>query len=98
MEILRMTADCWISDRYWSGNYRQYIPTEGADPSQKTEIKILYDDQNVYVAIRAFDNEPDKIDRRIGKRDDFVGDIKDVCFDSYFDHRIGFLFVYKSWI
>lgn len=83
---------CWLEEGYWSGNYRQFIPAEGAEPSQKTEIKILYDDQNVYVAIRAFDSEPDKIDRRIGRRDDFAGDIVGVCFDSYFDHRTGFEF------
>lgn len=87
-----LTDECWDSEGYWSGNYRQFIPSEGADPSQQTEIKILYDDQNIYVAIRAYDNEPDKIDRRIGRRDDFSGDIVGVCFDSYYDHRTGFEF------
>lgn len=87
-----LSDNCWLYEGYWSGNYRQFIPAEGTDPSQKTEIKILYDDQNIYVAIRAYDREPDKIDRRIGRRDDFAGDIVGVCFDSYFDHRTGFEF------
>ena len=87
-----LTDNCWLNDGYWSGNYRQYIPAEGDNPSQKTEMKILYDDQNIYVAIRAYDSEPNKIDRRIGKRDDFAGDIVGVCFDSYYDHRTGFEF------
>ena len=37
----------------WSGDYIQQLPVEGAAPSVKTELKILYDDRNVYIAIRA---------------------------------------------
>lgn len=77
---------------YWSGNYRQYLPAEGADPSELTELKILYDDDNLYMAIRAHDAHPDKIDRQMGRRDEFTGDIVGICFDSYFDHRTGFEF------
>ena len=82
---------CW-DEGYWSDQYQQSMPTEGVEPTQKTELKILYDNENIYVAIRAFDNEPDKIDRQRGRRDEFTGDIVGVCFDSYFDHRTGFEF------
>lgn len=82
---------CWKIG-VWAGNFTQWIPDEGAKPSQATELKILYDDRNIYVAIRAYDNEPDKIARRAGRRDEFVGDIVGVCFDSYHDHRTGFEF------
>jgi hypothetical protein len=82
---------CW-EEGCWSGNYLQHIPMEGAPPSQNTEIKVLYDDRNIYVAIRAYDTEPEKIDRRVGKRDAFAGDIVGICFDSYYDHRTGFEF------
>ena len=75
----------------WSGDYTQQIPTEGAEPSHPTEIKILYDDENVYVAIRAYD-DPEGMQRYPGRRDDFAGDIVGVCFDSYFDKRAGFEF------
>ena len=76
----------------WAGNYRQYMPRNGARPSQDTKLKILYDDKNIYIAIRAYDTEPDKIDRKLGRRDAFIGDIVGVCFDSYFDRRAGFEF------
>jgi hypothetical protein len=82
---------CW-EEGIWSGNYRQYMPAENEDPSQKTHLKILYDEENIYVAIRAFDRETEKIDRQLGRRDEFRGDIVGVCFDSYFDHRTGFEF------
>jgi hypothetical protein len=86
-----LNDECW-KEGYWSGQYKQFIPAEGKDPSEKTELKIIYDDNNLYVAIRAFDNEPGKIDRQMARRDEFRGDIVGVCFDSYFDHRTGFEF------
>ncbi len=86
----RLDDEAW-SEGEWSGDYTQQIPTEGAEPSHPTEIKILYDDKNVYVAIRAYD-DPEKIHRYPGRRDAFSGDIVGVCFDSYFDKRTGFEF------
>jgi len=53
----------------WSGDYKQQIPTEGAPPSQPTEIKILYDEKNIYVAIRAHD-DPTLMHRWPGRRDE----------------------------
>ena len=75
----------------WAGDYTQQIPTEGAPPSQATELKILYDDRNVYFAVRAHD-DPELVHRYPGRRDDFTGDIVGVCFDSYNDRRTGFEF------
>ena len=82
---------CWETGE-WSGDFIQWIPKEGAKPSQPTQMKILYDDKNLYVALRAFDNEPSKISRKAGRRDEFAGDIMGVNFDSYHDHRTGFEF------
>ena len=81
---------CWKTGE-WAGNYTQWVPKEGAKPSKETQIKILYDDKNIYVAIRAFD-DPDKIIRKAGRRDEFNGDIVGINFDSYHDHRTGFEF------
>jgi Domain of unknown function (DUF5916)/Carbohydrate family 9 binding domain-like len=75
----------------WAGNYTQQIPTEGAPPSQPTELKILYDDKHLYFAVRAYDDAA-KVHRYPGRRDGFTGDIVGVCFDSYNDKRTGFEF------
>lgn len=76
----------------WSGDFTQKSPYENEAPSQKTAFKILYDDNNLYVAIRAFDTEPDKIEKRLSRRDGFDGDRVSVSFDSYNDNRTGFNF------
>ncbi len=82
---------CW-NQGDWAGDYTQWIPNEGAPPSQPTFLKVLYDDKNIYVAIRAVDYEPEKISHKAARRDEIAGDIVGICFDSYFDHRTGFEF------
>ena len=77
-------GDAAWNEGVWAGDYTQQIPTEGAPPSQTTELKILYDERNVYVAIRVHD-DPDKVHRYPGRRDALIGDIVGICFDSYND-------------
>ncbi|NJK97233.1 MAG: carbohydrate binding family 9 domain-containing protein [Bacteroidales bacterium] len=86
-----LTDECWDLGE-WSLNFVQQKPVEGGFPSQNTQMKVLYDDENIYVAIRAFEKEMDKLHRFKGRKDEFSGDIVGICFDSYFDHRTGFEF------
>ncbi len=92
----KLDDQCWKSGN-WGGNFTQFIPNEGAKPSYPTEFKILYDNKNLYVALRGYDGEPEKIQRQAGFRDEFVGDIMGVNFDSYHDHRTGFEFSVTAW-
>ncbi len=71
----------------WSGDFWQYEPAEGAPVNQKTEFKLLYDDYNIYIAVRLYDTAPDSIVSRMTRRDDIDGDQVTVAFDSYFDQR-----------
>ncbi len=86
----RLDEEAW-TEGVWAGDWKQWMPVEGAPPSQPTELKILYDDRNVYFAVRAHD-DPALVHRYPGRRDDFNGDIVGVCFDSYNDKRTGFEF------
>jgi len=76
----------------WSGDFIQRQPHDGQDPSQDTAFKILYDDKNIYVAVRAYDSEPDRIERRLSRRDTIDGDWVEINIDSYFDKRTAFCF------
>ena len=75
----------------WAGDYTQQIPVEGGVASQKTELKVLYDDHNIYFAIRAHD-DMSKITKYPARRDSMTGDVVGVCFDSLYDKRAGFEF------
>jgi len=85
--------DCWIHIGSWQGDFIQQQPNQGRPPSQKTEVKILYDDDNLYVALKCFDDEPEKISTVMGRRDDFTsGDIAGIALDTYFDKSTAFEF------
>ena len=92
----KLDDECWKHGT-WAGDYNQFIPNEGAKPSYPTEFNIQYDDKYIYVAFRAYDGEPEKIQRLSGIRDEFVGDMMGVNFDSYHDHRTGFEFTITAW-
>jgi hypothetical protein len=83
--------ECWNTVE-WSGDFIQMQPEENKPPSQQTAFKILYDDNNLYVFIRAFDTEPDKISRIVSRRDYFTGDMVEINIDSYFDKQTAFSF------
>ncbi|MDA3954182.1 MAG: DUF5916 domain-containing protein [Bacteroidales bacterium] len=76
----------------WSDGFIQRSPNDGEAPSQKTKFKILYDDDNLYILIRALDTEPEKIVKRMSRRDGFDGDWVEIQIDSYFDKRTAFSF------
>ncbi len=80
----------------WGGDFVQYEPNNGSDASQKTEFKVLFDDNYIYVAIKAYDTAPDSISRRISRRDNADGDLVGIAFDSYHDQRTGFVFIVNA--
>ncbi|MCP5046707.1 MAG: carbohydrate binding family 9 domain-containing protein [bacterium] len=81
----------------WGRDFIQKSPYEGTKPSQETAFKILYDRRNIYIGIRAFDTEPEKITRRLTRRDSLdSGDWVEVVFDSYHDRRTGFIFLVNA--
>lgn len=86
-----MNDSCW-NQVEWKGDFIQTQPYDNKPPSQQTSFKILYDDNNLYVFIRAFDTEPDKISRRLTRRDNFDGDMVEINIDSYYDQQTAFSF------
>jgi len=71
-----------LNDEVWQraplplGEWLSYQPNRGDKmPAElRTEVKIAYDDRNIYLAIHCFDNEPAKIRTTISKRDNAFND------------------------
>ena len=80
-------ADAPVHDRFW-----QIDPAEGQPASQRTEVRVVYDDLNLYVGVRLWDTGP--VTARLGRRDMSLGDSDwfGVMLDSYHDHRTAFGF------
>ena len=76
----------------WENGFIQSKPHEGDNPSQQTEFAVLYNKNNIYVAIKAFDKNPEMISTRLTRRDEAEGDGVGITFDTYNDKRTGFSF------
>ncbi len=73
--------------------FRQYDPNEGQPVSERTEARILVDDDAVYVGMRLYDRDPRAIQSQLARRDEFIeGDLVEVTFDSYHDHLSAVIF------
>lgn len=87
-----LSEDCWQAAPV-AGDFWQHSPVEGGAPEFATEFRVAYDDDALYVAIRAHDHEPDKIRARLTRRDeDSSSDWVFVGVDSYHDRRTAFIF------
>ncbi|MGD0017209.1 MAG: DUF5916 domain-containing protein [Verrucomicrobiia bacterium] len=89
----KLDDSCW-QDAPALTNFTQVLPIEGASPTERTEVRFLYDRDYLYIAVRCFDSEPEKI---IAKQmqhdasfdsDDFVK----IAFDTFFRQRDGYFF------
>ena len=84
-----------LDDEGWQGvaaatDFTQQDPAEGQPATERTEIRITYDDVAVYVAARMYDREPSLIARRLSSRDDDSdADFLDFYLDPMHDHLTG---------
>jgi hypothetical protein len=82
-----------IWQRQGAADFTQRDPDEGAQPSQRTEVWVAYDDAALYIAARLYDTAPDSIVTRLGRRDaDLNSDWFYFGVDSYHDKRNAFYF------
>lgn len=91
--------DGYLNDDVWKQaipitDFTQQEPIAGAKPSLQTEVRIIYDDENLYVGVMCYDNEPDKIIARALKWDGFISadDNVKLIFDTFDDDRTAYWF------
>ena len=84
--------ECWKS-ALPAGDFVMDTPTPGIQLSQRTEVRILYHDDAIYIGLMCFDSAPDSILHELCGRDkncntDYAG----VVFSCYRDGMNGFAF------
>jgi uncharacterized protein DUF5916/cellulose/xylan binding protein with CBM9 domain len=69
-------------------------PVEGAAPSERTIVRVLFDDDRLYIAVRCFDSEAGRILAREQRRDATMegDDLVEIVLDPFADRRNGYLF------
>ncbi|NVO01989.1 MAG: carbohydrate binding family 9 domain-containing protein [Bacteroidetes bacterium] len=92
-----------LDDEGWKNvvgvsDFIQYTPINNVAPTQKTFVKILYDDDAIYVGALMLDSSPDSILRELGSRDNELNaDNFSIEFDTYNKQQDGYTFlVYAS--
>ena len=72
----------------------QRIPTEGAEPSERTEVTLLRDEDNLYIGVMCYDSEPDRILASQMARDASLGpdDYVELLLDTFRDQSNAFYF------
>jgi hypothetical protein len=91
-------VDGRLSEAAWqsatpAGSFWQRAPHEGAPLAFATEFRVLYDDEALYVGVRAFDSDPARIRGLLTRRDEeSPSDWILVGLDTYRDRRTAFVF------
>ncbi|TAL49666.1 MAG: hypothetical protein EPN92_02580, partial [Chitinophagaceae bacterium] len=76
----------------------QKFPQVGQPATEKTEVRILYDNSAIYIGAMLYD-DPSNIRRQLTARDEEQqsdADYFSVFFDTYNDHQNGFQFLVTS--
>jgi hypothetical protein len=72
---------------------------EGAAPSEKTEVRFMFDDEAFYIGVICHDSQPDKIVHKELKRDGTLYRTEDnftIVIDTYNDKRAGYYFAVNA--
>ena len=74
-------------------DFTQYNPDEGNPATEKTEVKVLFSKDALYIGVRALDSEAGKIRAILARRDSQCpSDWIKIWIDSYHDHLTAFEF------
>jgi len=91
----KLNESVWNIAAPFSG-FRMVEPAPGSDPSEKTEVRIIYDKNSLFIGIRCFDSEPRKIaantmehDKSEERNDDQVS----LLLDPFQDKRSAYIFI-----
>lgn len=91
-----------LDDEAWQAapmisDFTQRDPDEGEPGTERTEARVLYTNDALYVGVRAYDSRADEISGRLTRRDDWSpSDWVGVAIDSYYDRRTAFYFLVNA--
>ena len=76
------------------GDLIQRIPEAGAEPTEKTEVTLLYDKDNLYIGVMCYDSEPQRVLASEMARDASLraDDRLEIVLDTFRDQSSAFYF------
>lgn len=97
-----VTVDGRLDDEVWlraaaATEFVQRDPDEGKPATERTELRVAYDDAALYVGARLHDREPAKIARQLARRDRGAeADGFSLYLDPHHDHLTGAVFTVSA--
>ena len=99
----RLVLDGFLDEEAWGRAvpytaFKMIFPTAGAEPTERTEMRVLYDQDHLYLGIHCFDSQPSKIAGNsmahdaAGDFDEGNDDIVKVLLDPFQDKRTAYIF------
>jgi hypothetical protein len=94
-----INVDGQLDEAIWQNghavsSFTQRDPDQGLPPRQRTEVRLAYDDDALYVGARLYDTAPDSVVARLSRRDNDPGsDNFTIMLDPYRDRRTGYYFI-----
>ena len=93
------SIDADLSDAGWANatvitEFKQREPIPGAAPTERTVLRIMFDEDNLYIGVYAYDSQPDQIVARAMARDGdlFTGDTIGITLDPGLTRRNAYSF------
>lgn len=100
VEAPTISLDGRIGEEEWAGaalltGFTQYDPVEGIPATQRTEALVLVSNDALYLAVRAWDDDPAGVRASIAPRDNVVrrDDHIRLTLDTFNDRRRAYVFV-----
>lgn len=95
----KLYMDGLVDEAFWlaippSDDFKMQEPKEGGAPTERTEIRIAFDDQNMYIGVICYDNDPSGIKAFQKKRDASLetDDQFKLILDTFMDRRRAYFF------
>jgi len=96
---VELYMDGIVDEAFWlnipgDGNFLMQEPKEGGEPTERTEIRVAFDNQNIYIAVICHDSNPSGIKAFQKKRDASLetDDRFRWIFDTFMDKRRAYFF------
>ncbi|HEX2339270.1 MAG TPA: hypothetical protein VHI98_02210, partial [Vicinamibacterales bacterium] len=95
-----LTVDGRLDEPAWQlavpiSNFYQRERNEGLPATERTEVRVVYNEETLYVGFRCFDRSPELVKARAIFRDEqgSADDLVSVMIDAYHGHRGAIQFV-----
>ncbi|HOF19737.1 MAG TPA: DUF5916 domain-containing protein [Bacteroidales bacterium] len=96
-----VTIDGYLDEASWQNatlitGFTQYEPLEGAESDFKTEVRVLFGKDDLYIGAMLYDSR-ENIENNLGRRDEYNrADWFLVSIDSYYSGRTAFTFAVNA--